>query len=201
MLGSAFPCHPLMGITSDNGHYFRAPRDRPLIKWRLMNGSRKNTGKIAQIAAAESNAISTPRWVWKDDRPTGRVLAWLPPNMSANKNSFQLRIKERSPAASIPGAAIGNVTYSIACMRVAPSIRAACSRKTISPSKKDTSSQARNGRLMVTWAAIRPGNVLIKDVLRNKLNSGRTRMTGGSIWLDKVNRRNGKPPVLKRANE
>ena len=62
---------------------------------------------MAQTVAADSNAMSTPRWVWNDDSPTGRVFVCGPLRMSAKRNSFQLRMKASRPAARRPGAATG----------------------------------------------------------------------------------------------
>ena len=42
-------------------------------------------------------------------------------------------------------------------------------------SKNATSSQAKNGRLMVRCATMRPGKLLSSEALRNSVNSGRTR--------------------------
>src|SRR3546814_2037350 len=52
-----------------------------------------------------------------------RSWVWGPLNTSANKNSFQLRMKPSRPAARIPGAATGTATRMKACQRVAPSTR------------------------------------------------------------------------------
>ena len=68
-----------------------------------------NTGAIVQIVAAASGAISTPLWVWNDDKPTGTVLLWGPLRIKANINSFQLRINASTPAAISPGADTGIV--------------------------------------------------------------------------------------------
>ena len=103
------------------------------------------------------SAISTPRWVWKLASPTGSVLVCLPVSMSANRNSFQLRMKPagRPPAGRAPRPA--RRSSQKAWNRVAPSTRAACSSCAMSPWKKATSIQARNGMLMVRCAMISAG--------------------------------------------
>ena len=68
-----------------------------------MKGKRTKTGRIAQIVAAERREMSTPRWVWKDDSPTGRVLVCGPLRISAKRNSFQLRMKGEKAGGQNPG--------------------------------------------------------------------------------------------------
>ena len=80
-----------------------APSDSPLTRYLRMKGSNRNTGKMAQMVAADSRAMSTPRWVWKEDSPTGSVFVCGPLRISAKRNSFQLRMNASSPAARIPG--------------------------------------------------------------------------------------------------
>ncbi len=69
----------------------------------------------------------------------------------------------------------------------------------MSPWKNETSIQARNGRLIVICAMIKPMRLCIRPALRNNANSGSKRMIGGSIWLASNPSRRPGPPVLKRA--
>ena len=54
-------------------------------------------GSVIAARGGEKPALPFVPVGWREWRP----------KMSANKNSFQLRIKDNSPAASIPGAATG----------------------------------------------------------------------------------------------
>ena len=64
-------------------------------------------------------------------------------------NSFQLKMKAKTPAAINPGADTGIAMYKNACNLEAPSTLAACSRYIRLPSKNEISIHARKGNEMV----------------------------------------------------
>jgi hypothetical protein len=50
----------------------------------------------------------------KPDIPTGKVIAVARVNIIARRNSFQAKIKQRTPVATSPGVIIGNMIRQIA---------------------------------------------------------------------------------------
>ena len=98
------------------------------------------------MVAAESLPIKIPRCVCIAANATGTVFVFAPVKISANKNSFQARIKLSTAADIIPGAAIGKIIRKKAPIGVAPSIKAAssndrgCWRRSPSASRPKTAS-------------------------------------------------------------
>lgn len=99
------------------------------------------------MVAAESLPIKIPRCVCIAANATGTVFVFAPVKISANKNSFQARIKLSTAADIIPGAAIGKIIRKKAPIGVAPSIKAASSNDRGMLAKKPISIQTKNGKL------------------------------------------------------
>ena len=87
--------------------YFRAPKDKPLIRYFFIKGKSINAGKTVNVVAAAKRAISTPLCVLNVDNPIGKVLVAFPDKIKTKINSFQLRINPNNPAAISPGAIKG----------------------------------------------------------------------------------------------
>ena len=113
-----------------------------------MNREEISNGATARTTPAEISAISTPFCDCNPARATGIVAVVGPVRINANRNSFQARMKPNTPAAARPGSEIGKTMRQKALQTVAPSVMAAHSSSTGTPSKKPIMIQVRNGRLM-----------------------------------------------------
>ena len=64
-----------------------------------------STGSDTSVAAAHSRARNRPSFVMNPTRKTGAVLARVAVRFTANMNSFQLKMKQISAVAAMPGIA------------------------------------------------------------------------------------------------
>ncbi len=101
-----------------------------------------STGSETATAAAHTLARNRPWLVTKPVRKTGAVCATVPVRLLANSSSFQLKMKQISEVAAMPGTAIGSTTYRMVLSRPAPSSEAA--------SMISTGTSARNERIIQT---------------------------------------------------
>ena len=126
----------------------RQPLDQVFAQERQEHEHRQQ--RRAAVAAA-SGAISTPgmRLERSPARPAGSGSSG-PDRISANRNSFQLRMKPSSPAARMPGAATGTAIQAEGLpARGAVDPRRLLQLRAPRPRRSATSIQARNGRLNV----------------------------------------------------
>ena len=101
-----------------------------------------STGSETTRAAAQTLARNRPWLVTKPVRNTGAVCATVAVSTRANSSSFQLKMKQISDVAAMPGMTTGATTSRSVRMRPAPSIDAA--------SSISTGTSARNERIIHT---------------------------------------------------
>src|SRR5581483_6905223 len=113
------------GGADDDCLHLTAPRERP---WTSLSWAAKpatSTGTEMHTAAAHTLARNRPWLVTKPVRKTGAVPATTPVSTRANSSSFQLKMKEMSAVAAMPGAATGATMRSRTVGSPAPSMDAA----------------------------------------------------------------------------
>src|SRR5690606_6726386 len=115
--------------------YLTPPNVSPWMMKRWMKRDAMTSGRMASTTPAETLAICTPFEVWSAASETGIVAVCGPLSTSANRNSFHDRMKPSTPAAAMPGSDTGTTMRQIALQAVAPSVLAAHSMSTGSPSK------------------------------------------------------------------
>jgi hypothetical protein len=101
-----------------------------------------STGSDTTNEAAQTWARNSPWLVTKPVRYTGAVPATVPVRVRASSSSFQLKMKQISEVAAIPGSTMGATTWRRVRSRPAPSIEAA--------SRISTGTSARNERIIQT---------------------------------------------------
>src|SRR3954447_26830327 len=122
--------------------HFTAPRDRPCtsLSWAAKPAMR--TGRETTSEAAQTLARNKPWLVTKPVRKTGAVWALVAVRTRANSSSFQLKMKQISDVAAMPGMTPGATPWRRIRGRLAPSIAAA--------SSISTGTSARNERIIQT---------------------------------------------------
>ena len=109
--------------------------------------------------------------------------------MRAKRNSFQHRIKESIAVTVIPGLHKGRVIYLNTCKRLHPSMRAASSGSTGSPSKNPFMIQMAKGRAIERLMMIKDIRLSTKCSWLNRIKKGRTTTTGGMNWVEIIQKR------------
>src|SRR5207245_4616401 len=122
------------------GLHLTAPKVSPRTSERWASQPARITGATARVDAADIFAKNRPSLVWKLEMKTGSVPELALVRLTARRNSFQLKISERSAVAARPGAVSGRA------------IRVMIRRKT-APSKSEASRislgmSAENGRII-----------------------------------------------------
>src|SRR5690606_15047918 len=109
----------------DGGLRLTAPNDRPWTSLSWAANPAASTGREMTNDAAHTLARNRPWLVMKLVRKTGAVSATTPVSTRANSSSFQLKMKQISAVAAMPGRAIGATTRVSTVGSRAPSICAA----------------------------------------------------------------------------
>src|SRR4029077_1707328 len=91
----------------DRGSHLTAPRDRPCTSLSCAAKPATTTGSDTTTAAAHTLARNRPWLVQKLVKNTGAVCACTPVSTKANSSSFQLKMKQISAVAAMPGTAMG----------------------------------------------------------------------------------------------
>ena len=86
---------------------------RPWTKCFWIKVARMNIGSMIMIPAAEIRCQSTPSSAWNIDKPTGIVTALFVVMMTAKRNSFHARMKQKIAAVMTPGSYMGRTTFKI----------------------------------------------------------------------------------------
>src|SRR6185437_2928545 len=109
----------------DRSLHLTAPSDSPWTSLSCAAKPAMSTGSETIVAAAHTLARNRPWLVTKLVRNTGPVWAETPVSTRANSSSFQLKMKQISDVAAMPGAEIGTMILRIWYSSPAPSIDAA----------------------------------------------------------------------------
>src|SRR5207302_1167877 len=100
----------LAGCADDGCLHLTAPSDRPWTSLSWAANPAMRTGREMTVAAAHTLARNSPWLVTKPVRKTGAVPATTPVSTLANSSSFQLKMKQISAVAAMPGATTGATT-------------------------------------------------------------------------------------------
>src|SRR5262249_41935560 len=109
------------GSGDDGCFHFTAPRESP---WTSLSWAAKpaaSTGREMMVAAAQTWARNSPSLVTKPVMNTGAVCATTSVRTLAKSSSFQLKMKQISAVAAMPGMATGRMTRRRTLISPAPS--------------------------------------------------------------------------------
>src|SRR4029450_13805766 len=142
--------------------HFTAPNVSPRTSDRCAIHPARITGAIAIVEAADIFAQKRPSLVWKLEMKTGSVPEWALVRFTANRNSFQAKMTERSTVAASPGAVNGSTTRVMIRKNRAPSRTAASRMSRGRSAKNERIIQITSGRLNAAESRMIPRRVAKK---------------------------------------
>src|SRR5439155_12412703 len=138
------------------GLHFTAPKVRPRTSERWASQPARITGATASVEAADIFAQNSPSLVMKLEMKTGNVPEFALVRFTASRNSFQLKISDRSTVAARPGAVSGRTIRVMILRKPAPSTTAASRISFGRSAKKERIIQITSGRLNAAYRRIIP---------------------------------------------
>src|SRR6266498_5308512 len=129
------------------GLHFTAPKVSPRTSDRWASQPARITGATASVEAADIFAQNNPSLVMKPEMKTGSVPEFALVRFTASRNSFQLKMTDRSAVAARPGAVSGRTIRVMIFRKPALSIVAASRISFGRSAKKERIIQITRGRL------------------------------------------------------